>query len=91
MAAVFEANTFQRPAVEAMLLDPRNEYLRWRQLTDGTYVAMIKLLFTVAIVIDVDEFGFAKRFCFDNPRLALEQFHVLSDQDSEPIGWVARR
>lgn len=78
------------PEIERQLENPSNGYFRWRQLEDGTYVAMIKLMFTTAIVTDVDYCGYANRFCFDNVELAHSEFDRLVDRDSEPVGWIAR-
>jgi hypothetical protein len=84
-------NAQPRPEVEAQLNNPANRYLCWRQLEDGTYVAMIPLIFTVAIVTDVDPYGYARRYCYNNPALAMSEFRALVDQDSEPVGWIATR
>jgi hypothetical protein len=54
----------RRPDIEAALADPENNYLCWRQLPDGSYAAMARLLFTTAIMLDVDVVGYANRFCF---------------------------
>lgn len=78
-------------SIERALNDPMNHFLRWRMLSDGTYVGMIQLLFTVAIVTDLNECGYSNRFCFDNPELALSEYDRLVDGDSEPVGWIARR
>lgn len=52
---------------------------------------MIRLMFTMAIVMDVDAHGYHSRFCFDNVELAYSEFDRLEDRDSEPVGWIARR
>lgn len=79
------------PEIERALNNPANNYVKWRQLDDGTYVAMIRLMFTMAIVMDVDVCGYHSRFCFDNVELAYSEFDRLEDRDSEPVGWIARR
>lgn len=79
------------PLIESALNNPSNNYIKWRQLQDGTYVAMIRLLFTMAIVTDVDVCGYSNRFCFDDEELAFREFDRLENIDSEPVGWIARR
>ncbi|SUE95890.1 Uncharacterised protein [Ectopseudomonas mendocina] len=79
------------PEIERALENPDNNYVKWRQLDDGTYVAMIKLMFTMAIVTDVDVCGYHNRFCFDDVDLAYREFDRLENRDSEPVGWIARR
>lgn len=67
------------------------QYDRIRTLEDGTVVGMRELMFTRAIFFDCDLVGHDKRFCFDNPARADEEFDRLVDIDSEPTGWIARR
>jgi len=67
------------------------DYIEVKQLADGTIVGLGNLLFTRAIYVDMDLYGWGKRFCFEDRQLATEQFRQLASGDSEPVGWVARR
>jgi len=67
------------------------DYIEVKQLADGTIVGLGNLLFTRAIYVDMDLYGWGKRFCFEDRQLATEQFRQLTSGDSEPVGWVARR
>lgn len=77
--------------IERALNDPGNRFIKWRLLEDGTYVAMIQLMFTIAIVMDVDAAGYASRFCFDDTARAYLEFDKLVSGEDEPTGWIARR
>jgi hypothetical protein len=41
--------------------------------------------------MDCDLYGWGRRFCFEDKSLADEQFKKLTDGDTEPVGWIARR
>lgn len=84
-------NPVRVAAIEQQLSDPRNRFLRWRQLADGTYVATRDLIYTRAICTDCHESGFSGRYCFFDPELADSEFDRLVDGDSEPAGWIAQR
>lgn len=62
-----------------------------RQLDDGTVIGLGPLMFTTAIYIDVEQWGWGKRFCFKDPDEAAREFHRLQSGDDEPEGYVARR
>lgn len=60
-------------------------------LRDGTIIALGDLLFTRAIYIDLNLYGWGKRYCFDDRDLAAEEYAKLQTGDDEPTGWIARR
>ncbi len=72
------------------LLD-ENHYYEARELPDGTVAALYRLMFTTAICTGIDDFGYAYRWCFEDPALALRQLSLLQSMDEEPVGYVARR
>lgn len=67
------------------------DYLQTRMLDDGTVVAIGNLLFTRAIYMDCDLWGWRRRFCFEDKALADKEFAKLKTGDDEPTGWIARR
>lgn len=67
------------------------DYLVVDFLRDGTIIGMGDLLFTRAIYIDLDLNGWGKRFCFQDRKLAAEEYMKLKTGDDEPTGYVARR
>ena len=60
-------------------------------LRDGTIIGLGDLMFTRASYIDLDLYGWGKRFCFEDRDLAVEEYMKLKTGDDEPTGWVARR
>jgi hypothetical protein len=68
-----------------------NHYFAVRELPDGTIAALHRLLFTTAIYTGLDYHGWAYRWCFDDPALALAELNRLQAMDDEPVGFVARR
>lgn len=79
-------------ATEAALNDPENLFLCWRQLDDGTYVALGRLMFTTALFIGVGPITpYKRRYCFTTLANALGEYHDLQTGDDEPVGWIARR
>jgi len=73
---------------EDLILDG---YMDARQLEDGSWVALQRLMFTYSIVTGVTVTGWAKRFCFEHEHEAREQMATLKGVDDEPTGWIARR
>lgn len=67
------------------------EYQFVRMLDDKTIVAVGDLAFTRAIYFDCDLAGFAKRFCYSDRDLCLQEFMMLVDGDTYPKGWIATR
>lgn len=62
-----------------------------RELPDGTIVGVGRLIFTVAIYMDVERDGWGRCFCFDNRALCLSEYDKLTSGDDEPTGFIARR
>lgn len=77
------------PSIEREL--KHNGYLHWRQLDDGTYVAIVRLFTSVAIITEVTEWGYYKRFCFHDADRCVAEYKALKTADDEPTGWIARR
>lgn len=63
-----------------------------KRLPDGTYVGVLRLLFTNAICIGVTPvLAYRKRFCYEDTSACLHEYERLQAFDDEPEGWVARR
>jgi hypothetical protein len=69
----------------------RMNYREVRKLPDGSYAGIDRLLFTTAIFLDLDRWGWGKRFCFEDHALAAQRFNELQSADDEPQGFIARR
>jgi hypothetical protein len=66
-------------------------YLELRLLDDGTIVGIGPLIFTTAIYIDMDVYGWGRRYCFDSHAKAVEQYRLLQTGDDAPVGFIASR
>ncbi len=62
-----------------------------RALPDNTVACTFNLMFTRAIILGVSEYGFRRRFCFEDRDLAMQRFLELSSETDEPAGYIARR
>jgi hypothetical protein len=67
------------------------EYRDVRLLDDGSIIAIGELMFTRAIYMDVNLYGWERRFCFQDRALADAEFKKLQTGEEEPVGWIARR
>lgn len=85
----------QCPPIEAKAAELlewlRHNYDVVRVLPDGSIAARSRLLFTTAIFLGLDRWGFGNRFCFESPTLAAQRFNELTSEDDEPAGYIARR
>ncbi len=75
----------------AAAIKSMGEYREVRVLPDGSVAALGDLLFTRAIHLGCDQWGYARRFCFADRSLADKRFGELSTEDDEPAGYTARR
>ena len=68
-----------------------NGYFNIRNINNGT-IALLKLVFTTALVIGLDMYGYERRYCYEDPILALRAVNAMQDIDDEPLtGYVAKR
>ena len=67
-------------------------YHNVRELPDGTIAATRDLLYTRALVIDLDRWGYAHRYCYEDRSLADQACLALTSGDDAPLsGFVAER
>lgn len=66
-------------------------YREVHTLEDGTIVGIGELMYTRAIYMDMNPYGWGKRFCFQDKALADSEYQKLQSGDEEPVGWIARR
>lgn len=66
-------------------------YLDARLLPDGSIAAIGDLLYTRAVFLGCDRFGYARRFCFEDRGLALLRYLELQSEDDVPVGAIAQR
>lgn len=60
-------------------------FLRVRQLEDGSWIGVLRLVFTTSVCMDIDEFSpFRYRWCFADPAEANHFFETAVDYDEVP-------
>jgi hypothetical protein len=62
-----------------------------RLLPDGSVAAICELLYTRAIHLGCDRWGWSHRYCFADRELAAQRFAELQGEDDVPAGHIARR
>lgn len=68
-----------------------NGYTHVRVLDDGSVAALLRLMFTTSICVDINWDSWASRYCFKDPAMALEQLNLMKSPDDVPTGFIARR
>lgn len=71
-----------------------NNYLGGGYLPDGTSFIIVRYLYTVAIVANVDRAGYSYRWCYNNwlvMRIALVDWLANWETLPEPTGWTANK
>lgn len=76
---------------EALAEELRKDYRAVRILPDGSIAAIGDLLFTRALFLGCTQWGYERRFCFENRPLADQRFTELQSDGDEPQGYTARR
>ena len=66
-------------------------YIDVKVLPDGSIAALGDLLYTRAIYLSCDLWGYGRRYCFDNKTLANQRFEELQSEEDEPQGSIAQR
>lgn len=66
-------------------------YMMPRQLPDGTWIALHQLMYTVGLCYGLDEYGWKKRWCYEDRVQALHALLVWDGKGDPPGPWVARR
>lgn len=62
-----------------------------RELPDGSVAALVRLLYTTAILLGLDRCGYSDRYCFADESLARLTFSALQSEDEKITGHVASR
>lgn len=66
-----------------------NGYFNVRVI-DGRIIGNLQFLFTTALVLDMDEGGYKKRYCYESRHLAIKACKELKHPDDTPLeGWTA--
>lgn len=63
-----------------------------RMLDDGTVVGTVDLLYTRAVMMDMNLYGCGHRYCYEDRNLATKAVRALVTGDDEPMpGYIAER
>lgn len=68
-----------------------NGYYRPKQLADGSWCALHRLMFTTSLIIDMSETSWYKRYCFQTEAAAINALDNLQTVDDIPTGFIASR
>ena len=62
------------------------EYIETRELPDGRIIGVHRLMYHYTMHVDIDEFGYRERYCFETKELALVALRTW-DGTGDPAGW----
>lgn len=62
-----------------------------RQLEDGAWVAIAPMIYTTAILVDIDPLAYDHRFCFERRADAEREILLMKNVDDEPTGYIKRK
>ena len=85
------SNERRRMETAAIIAEWQGHCLDVRELPDGSVAALVRLLFTTAIVLGVNRCGYSDRYCFEEESLARLTFSALQSEDDKITGHVASR
>lgn len=65
-------------------------YFNIRFLEDGACIANLRFLYTVAVVVGINEYGYERRICYPNETLAVACCKYMKTADDAPLpGYTA--
>lgn len=67
------------------------DYMYVRLLPDGVWIGLIDLLYTTALCVGLDQYGYERRYCYEEGRLALAELEKMQSGGDVPRGWIAAR
>lgn len=62
-----------------------------RQLPDGRIVGLAPFMFTTGLVVDIREFGYGHRYCYESPSAAEAALRNWDGRDHPPGLWLVRK
>lgn len=66
-------------------------YEQARQLSDGAWVAICPMMYTTAIIVDVQPLNYDHRYCFARRADAEREIARMNTIDDEPVGYIKRK
>mgnify|MGYP003576196396 CR=1 FL=1 len=78
------------PKIEAVL--KLEGYVCPKQLDDGRVIALMQFIFTVGLVVDIDERGnYAYRYCYEKASEALSALCEWDGRGDPPGNWLKKK
>ena len=66
-------------------------YLAIKELKDGRLVGLIKMLFSVAIVVDINVIGYSHKYCYPEAQDAFNDYIEWSGENHPSGNWSKRK
>lgn len=66
-------------------------YLWPRQLADGRWIALLPMLYTTGLFVDLDEVGYAYRYCYEHSHHAVADLQMWDGVGEPPGPWIKRK
>lgn len=66
-------------------------YVYSRQLSDYTWIGIEPLIITFGLIIGMDEYGWEKRYCFEDFGTCYTEAEKITKYDDVPSRWIAKR
>ena len=61
-----------------------------REVPDNGICGLYTMIWTTALVVDMEEYGYSHRFCFETPQGALVALKSWSGT-GDPMGYIVRK
>lgn len=72
-------------------LEDKNGYFNVRFISGGV-IGLRQLMYTTALFMGMDEYGYERRYCYESRELAIQACNAIVDIDDKPLeGYVAKR
>jgi hypothetical protein len=66
-------------------------YLATRQLPDGRWIGVQRLLFATGLFVDLDDVGYAFRYCYETEAEAFAAMAAWDGTGEAPGDWIKRK
>lgn len=66
-------------------------YVAARQLPDGRWIALMSMLYTTGLFVNIDPVGYSYRYCYEHAGEAFADFIIWDGSNDPPGPWVKRK
>lgn len=67
------------------------DYMHVRLLADGVWIGLIEMLYTTALCVGLDRYGYERRYCYEDGHIAFLELQKMQSGRDVPRGWIAAR